>query len=89
MRLQIKVIPNSSQDKIVGWLGARLKVKVRAQPVKGRATLAVLSFLSHQLEIDSGEIEIIRGQGSTNKILEVSSLCESEVLRRIEKSLTT
>jgi uncharacterized protein YggU (UPF0235/DUF167 family) len=29
-RLSVSVVPGSSRDEIVGWLGASLKVKVKA-----------------------------------------------------------
>ncbi len=40
-RLSLKVVPGSSRDEIVGWLGDSLKVKVKAPPEKGRANEAV------------------------------------------------
>ena len=87
MKLQLKVIPNSSQDKIVGWLDWQLKIKVRAQPEKGKANVAVIKVLSEATGIDSQDIKIVSGQGSTNKQLEIISLSESGVLGRIGKFL--
>lgn len=36
-RLSLKLVPGSSRDEVVGWLGDSLKVKVKAPPEKGRA----------------------------------------------------
>jgi hypothetical protein len=34
-RISLKVVSGSSRDEVVGWLGASLKVKVKAPPEKG------------------------------------------------------
>ena len=36
-RLSLKVVPESSRDEIVAWLGDVLKVRVKATPENGRA----------------------------------------------------
>lgn len=48
-RLTVKVVPGSSRDQIVGWLGDALKVKVTAPPEKGRANAAVVAILADRL----------------------------------------
>jgi len=50
-RLNVKVVPGSSRNRIVGWLGDALKIKVMAPPEKGRANEAVVELLSMKLGI--------------------------------------
>jgi uncharacterized protein YggU (UPF0235/DUF167 family) len=48
-RLILKVVPGSSREEIVGWLGDSLKVKVKAPPETGRANEAVIALLADRL----------------------------------------
>ena len=51
-RLTVKVVPGSSRDQIVGWLGDSLEIKVMAPPGKGRANEAVVAILADRLGLD-------------------------------------
>ena len=83
MKLQIKVIPSSSQDGIAGWLEDTLKVKVKAPPEKGKANKAVIKLLEKTLDLGKGSIEVTSGTTSTRKTVEINS--EDDKL--IEKKL--
>ena len=73
-RLSLKVVPGSSRDEIVGWLGDSLKVKVKAPPEKGRANEAVVALLAEHLEIDASSIAVVSGHGSPAKVVEVDGM---------------
>ena len=45
-RLRIKVVPRSTRDEVVGWLGDALKIKVTAPPQKRRANEAVVALIA-------------------------------------------
>lgn len=79
-RLSLKVVPGSSQDEIVGWLGDSLKVKVKAPPEKGRANEAVVALLAKRLGIESSSIAVVSGHGSPAKVVEVDGM-DVEALR--------
>lgn len=76
MKLQVKVIPSSSQDGIAGWLEDTLKVKVKAPPEKGKANKAVIKLLEKTLDLGKGSIEISSGTTSTRKTIEIA--CDNE-----------
>ena len=60
-RLNVKVVPGSSRNRIVGWLGDALKIKVTAPPEKGRANEAVLSLLAERLGLPADAVAVARG----------------------------
>jgi len=78
-RLNVKVVPGSSRDQIVGWLGDALKIKVMAPPEKGRANEAVVEFLSMQLGISTDDIEVESGQSSQSKVIAVTGMDDDAI----------
>lgn len=78
-RIHVKVVPSSSRDVVVGWLGESLKVKVMAPPEKGRANLAVVALLAKHLGIDPQAIEVVSGQASPAKVLSISGLDDEDL----------
>ncbi len=73
-RLSLKVVPGSSRDEIVGWLGDSLKVKVKAPPEKGRANEAVIALLADRLGIDASSIAVVSGRVSPVKVVDVDGM---------------
>jgi uncharacterized protein (TIGR00251 family) len=48
----VKVVPGSSRDQIMGWLGDPLKIKVTAPPEKGKANEAVVAVAGDVMKSD-------------------------------------
>lgn len=67
--IRIQVVPNSSKTQIVGEHGDRLKIKLSAPPVDGKANEELIEFIRKKLAIKSYQIELIRGQTSKAKDL--------------------
>lgn len=83
MKLSIKVVPGSSRDCIVGWLGDALKVKVKAPPEAGKANAAIEKVLAKTLGLPKDAVRIISGTSSSRKIVEINGLSEEELVRRL------
>jgi uncharacterized protein (TIGR00251 family) len=81
--LGLKVIPNASQDEVVGWLGDALKVKVRAPALDGRANAALVEFLADQLGLSRRAVVLLRGDQSRQKVVRIDGLTRAEVQRRL------
>ena len=82
--LHVKVVPGSSRDLVVGWVGDTLKVKVHQPPDKGRANDALIDLLSQELGIPKSSLSIIRGWSSSRKIIDLGSLSVNDVHSRFE-----
>ncbi len=71
----IKVIPSAKADKVVAeeeTAGERkLKVYVRAPADKGKANQAVCKVLAGFLGVKAGNIEILHGHRSREKVVKV------------------
>ncbi len=80
--LLVYVQPKAKKNGIEGvdeWRG-RLKVKIKAPPVEGKANKELIRFFSKLLGV---EVEIIRGETSREKDLLVKDLKIDEVRRRM------
>jgi uncharacterized protein (TIGR00251 family) len=80
-RLKVKVVPGSSRNEIVGWLGESLKIKVMAPPEKGNANEAVVEILADRLGISTDDIMVVSGHSSPTKVLAVSGM-DDEALKK-------
>lgn len=70
-KISIRVIPNASKTEVAGKEGATWKIRLAAPPVEGKANEALVEFLSDSLDVAKSSINIIRGQSSKQKIVEI------------------
>jgi uncharacterized protein (TIGR00251 family) len=83
-RLNVKVVPGSSRDQIVGWLGDALKIKVMAPPEKGAANNAVIGLLAKTLGLSTNAIHIESGHTSPTKVITVTGLDDEAIKKAFE-----
>lgn len=82
--LQVKLLPRSSLDKIAGFDGNILKVKVKSPPVDGSANKALIKLLSRRLKIAKERITIVSGRTSRLKTLRFHGIDKNSLLRNLE-----
>lgn len=87
MKLAIKVVPKSSRNGVVGWIGDALKVRVTAAPERGRANDAVEEVIAGVLDVPRGQVRVVAGHTSPRKVVEIDGLDDSEVRRRLAANL--
>jgi uncharacterized protein (TIGR00251 family) len=78
-RLKVKVVPGSSRNEIVGWLGDALKIKVTAPPEKGKANEAVVELLAAALGIATDDISVVSGHSSPAKLVAISGIDDETI----------
>jgi hypothetical protein len=72
MKLDIRVIAHAKKERIVETsLG--LKVYVRAPAIAGRANERTIELLSEHLNVPKSRLNIIRGQSSKTKVIEIKA----------------
>ncbi len=69
--IPVKIIANASKNEIIGWQNGYLKIKLKAQREKGKANLALISFLSELLDLPKSDIKIVKGKTASLKTLAI------------------
>ena len=71
MLLKVKVIPNSSVNKIIERKENFLKIKLTAPAVEDKANQAFIKFLAKEFNTVKSNIQIIKGLRSKEKIIKI------------------
>jgi hypothetical protein len=71
LTFNIYVQPRSSRNQVVGLHGNALKVKITAPPVEGAANKMCVAVLAKTLKVPKSAIEIVSGQTSKTKRVQV------------------
>jgi len=82
-RIDVRISANAGRNEIVGWQAGRLKIKVRAPAVEGKANEELLRFLAERLDVHRRAVGIERGETAKVKLIRVEGLSEAEVFERL------
>jgi len=75
--LKIQIQPKSSRNQIVGFHDGRLKIKIAAPPVDGKANESLIEFLAKTFKTSKSNIEILKGHTSKLKTIKLSGISEN------------
>ena len=81
--LKIRLTPRGSRNEILGWEGDTLRVKITAPPVEGAANKACVEFIADGLGIKRGQVSIISGDKSRDKVLKITGMSEEAVRKAV------
>jgi uncharacterized protein (TIGR00251 family) len=71
--LQVQIQPRASSDAIVGVLGDRLKIRLTAPPVEGKANEHLIAWLARLFGVPRSQVILERGAGSKLKQVRIRS----------------
>jgi uncharacterized protein YggU (UPF0235/DUF167 family) len=71
VKINIKVKPNSKQEKVEKISDSEFILWVRAPAKEGRANAAAVKLLSVYLDLPKSRINIAQGNNSKNKVVEL------------------
>ncbi len=71
--LQCHLQPKASSDEIVGIHGDRLKLRITAPPVDGKANEHIIKWFSKLFQVPKSDIEILQGELGRHKTLRIRS----------------
>jgi uncharacterized protein len=71
---EVKIIPHSSKNEIIGWENNCLKIKIKEIAEKGKANKELIDFLSKIFKIAKSSINIVKGHSSRIKKIKVQNL---------------
>ncbi len=83
--IKVKIVPDSSKNKIIGVYNDSLKINITAPPVEGKANKKCIAYLAKYFDVAKSKIEIISGQTSKNKLIKIYDISQKEFLEKIEK----
>ena len=69
--VEFAVKPNAKRDLISLDFGGKLKLEIKAVPIKNKANKAILKFLSKKLHIPVNQIQLVKGMTNSTKIFKI------------------
>jgi len=71
---QVRVLPRSRHDEVVGLHGEALRIRLTAPPERGQANRALREFLARRLGVSPAAVEILSGHTSRQKRVRVAGV---------------
>ncbi|MFC1770728.1 DUF167 domain-containing protein [Candidatus Margulisiibacteriota bacterium] len=87
--INLKLIPKSSENKIIGFLkDGSLKIKLTAPPVDNAANKALIAFLAKQFKLKKHDIQIKSGHTSRKKCIIVQNITKEEIINAVSRLIS-
>ena len=85
-RVRIHLAPGARRSEVGGRHGDGWKVRVAAQPERGRANAALEELLAATLGVPRASVRVVAGHAARSKVVEVDGLQPEELDRGLEEA---
>lgn len=79
----VKLVPNSSFNRIVDYTNEYVRIKISAPPVENKANKELISFCSKLFDVNKSKIEIISGDKSKLKKILIKDRNFEEITQKL------
>ena len=69
--LNVRVQPRAARDGFAETLGDRIKLRITAAPVDGKANTHLIAFIARTFKVAKANVSIISGETGRNKRIKV------------------
>ncbi len=83
VRFEVHARPRAKKSQLMGVREGRLDVSLAAPPVDGAANEELVRTLAKVLGVPRSRVQVVRGEASRTKLVEVQGLDENEVRTRL------
>lgn len=87
VRIAVHVQPNAAKTEVAGIHGDKLKVRVHAPPVDGKANIALIKFFAATFGVPNSAVSVLSGQHGRGKLIEAKNISLSEASLLLERLL--
>ncbi len=84
MILHLTIKPGSRKDECIVEQDGSIKVKIKEQPIEGKANKYLVKYLSEIFDVPKSKIEILKGENNPHK--KVSIEIDEQAGRKIIES---
>lgn len=82
--LAVRVVPGARKSGLAGVTGTRLRVRLQAPPVEGKANRELERFLAGILGLKKNQVRLVAGERSREKTLLLRNLSVDEASARLQ-----
>ena len=84
--LAVRVVPGAKKSQLVGQAAGRLKVRVQAPPVEGKANKELLRLLGRELGLRKNRLSLAGGERSRDKLVLLAGVPLAEAAAKLKSA---